>query len=533
MYATIADVGPSAIVLSVDVSDSISADELQAMVSALGSCLSDPSLIPQDGSITVATLVYGDTVAPVTAPTPVTAQSLKDIILPGLDSLLTDRIVSGAGADMAGALAAADTLLQAATVNDRHVFIMGSGAADDPTAVETACTNLGNAGVMVSAVGVDPDPSGSALLKGCATVTGGFFGAGETDLGELCAEAFAYMLQVDVDLGPENGDKPRGESYTVTAKVFRGGDPDTYPVAGQDATISVVAGPNASTSTTAKTDEDGVVTLTYTGDGGPGTDTIVAETLHPGTGATLTDTATVTWINSPPTCDAGGPYDVTVETDTVQVKLDASSSSDAEDDSLRYHWRVECEDAWLDDETSASPVLTLTGECLCVDSLMVDLQVSDGFDSTSCDASVYIHDNRPPTIEVRDDPLRIWPPNHKYREVTVDMMLVAAHDACDNPIDLSRAVIVEVRCDEPENDIGDGNTEPDIVVTCPNSVDLRAERAGGGDGRVYTIVYRITGDNGVSTEVEAKAFVPHDASNDHAAENDGGYTVPGCVDLDW
>ena len=528
MLISIADVGPSAIVLSVDVSDSISADELSSMVSALGNSLSDPALIPQDGRITVATLVYGDTVAVITNPTPVTEQSLKDVILPDLDSLLTDRVVSGAGADLAGALAAADTILQAATVNDRHVFILGSGAADDPTAVEAACTNLGNAGVMVSAVGVDPDPAGATLLKGCATATGGFFGAGETDLGELCAEAFAYMLQVDVDLEPENGDKPRGESYTVTAKVFRGGDPDSYPVAGQDVTITVVAGPNALTTTTGKTDVDGVVTLTYTGDGGPGTDTIVAETLHPGTGSTLSDTVTVTWINSPPTCDAGGPYHATFDTDTVTVTLDASASSDAEGDSLRYLWQVDCEDARFDDATSATPVLTLTGECLCVDSLLVNLHVSDGFDTTSCDATLFLHDIRPPTIEVREDPLRMWPPNHKYREVTADMMLVAAYDACDIPIDISRAVIVEVRCDEPVNDNGDGNTEPDIMVMCPNSVDLRAERAGGGDGRVYTIVYRITGDNGVSAEAEAKVFVPHDASNDHAAEGDGGYTVPGC-----
>ncbi|MCK5618681.1 MAG: hypothetical protein KAJ17_04740, partial [Candidatus Krumholzibacteria bacterium] len=102
MLVSIADVGPSAIVLSVDVSDSISADELSSMVSALGNSLSDPALIPQDGRITVATLVYGDTVAVITNPTPVTAQSLKDVILPDLDSLLTDRVVSGAGADLAG-----------------------------------------------------------------------------------------------------------------------------------------------------------------------------------------------------------------------------------------------------------------------------------------------------------------------------------------------------------------------------------------------------------------------------------------------
>jgi hypothetical protein len=109
LTVSIAEVGPSEIVLALDVSDSISSDELQAMVNALGSCLSDPSLIPQDGTINVASVVYGDSVAVITDPTPVTSASLQNTIMPDLNGLLTDRVAGGAGADLTGALSAADT----------------------------------------------------------------------------------------------------------------------------------------------------------------------------------------------------------------------------------------------------------------------------------------------------------------------------------------------------------------------------------------------------------------------------------------
>jgi hypothetical protein len=203
-----------------------------------------------------------------------------------------------------------------------------------------------------------------------------------------------------------------------------------------------------------------------------------------------------------------------------------------EEDSLRFHWMSACEGSWFDDPESATPMLYLTGDCVCVDSLVVDLAVSDGYDTTYCSAVVYVDDMRAPEIVVKEEPLRIWPPNHKYWTVEPHMLLEAAYDACGNEIDISDAVVVEVRSDEPEDHIGDGRTVDDIIVMCPNSVKLRAERMGGGDGRVYTIVYRITDGNGTSTDVEAWAYVPHDDSDDSAVDSNAGYTVTGCGDED-
>ncbi len=110
------------------------------------------------------------------------------------------------------------------------------------------------------------------------------------------------------------------------------------------------------------------------------------------------------------------------------------------------------------------------------------------------------------------------------------MMIVSAEDACGNPIDLSTALVVEVRSNEPDDATGDGSTVNDIRVTCPNGVRLRAERMGGGDGRVYTIVYRIFSENGVSADGEGRVVVPHDSSGKKAPDNSyTAYTVtPGC-----
>jgi hypothetical protein len=533
LSSRLAVIGPSEIVMCIDVSDSISSSELGFIVGALNSGLSNTDLIPRNGLVSVALLVYGDTIAAVLGdPVPVTDDNLGNIIVPAIEGLMTDRIVGGAGADLSGALTEAAAILGAAAVTDLHVLVVGSGAADDPTAVNAACQALGDAGVMVSTIGVGPDPAGTGLLEGCAGMTGGFYGAGDPDIEAVTAEALAYMLQVQIDLEPETADLPRLDDHTVTATVFRGGDSEKYPESGLDVTIEIVAGPNASETITAPTDTFGVVTFTYNGDGGPGTDVIVADAIHPGTGTVMSDTVTVTWINEPPVCDAGGPYVVVVESDTALVTLDAGSSSDAENDSLRYLWSIDCDGAWLDDAGSVTPVLTITGDCLCVDSLMVGLMVSDGFDSTMCEAVVHIDDQRPPIIVVREDPLLMWPPNHKYNEVTPDMMLVSAEDACGNPIDVSEASIVEVRSDEPEIGKGSGHTREDIRIECPNITHLRAERSGRGNGRVYTIVYRIVAENGVGAEAEAMVVVPHDSSGRDAIldEYDGYTVVPECDD---
>jgi predicted extracellular nuclease len=115
----------------------------------------------------------------------------------------------------------------------------------------------------------------------------------------------------------------------------------------------------------------------------------------------------------------------------------------------------------------------------------------------------------PPELEVSLSPDKLWPPNHKYVTVEAD---VTATDNIDPDPDIE---LVSVTSNEPDNGLGDGDTENDIVILDEFTFDLRAERAGPkheyeGDGRIYYITYQATDDCGNSTTTSAMVWVPHD-----------------------
>ena len=69
---------------------------------------------------------------------------------------------------------------------------------------------------------------------------------------------------------------------------------------------------------------------------------------------------------------------------------------------------------------------------------------------------------------------------------------------------------------EPQEGLGDGDTAPDWtepVIDQANgviSLQLRAERSGSGDGRVYTIAITATDNSGNSSTAPVEIIVPHD-----------------------
>ncbi len=104
----------------------------------------------------------------------------------------------------------------------------------------------------------------------------------------------------------------------------------------------------------------------------------------------------------------------------------------------------------------------------------------------------------------------LWPPNHKLVPVTVTVEVW--DDTDPEPTVTLVAVSGNEADDAPGN--GDGQTVGDIqgaeIGSDDREVLLRAERDGGGDGRVYTLTYRATDQAGYWTEESVEVVVPHD-----------------------
>jgi uncharacterized repeat protein (TIGR01451 family) len=113
--------------------------------------------------------------------------------------------------------------------------------------------------------------------------------------------------------------------------------------------------------------------------------------------------------------------------------------------------------------------------------------------------------NPPPTITgVSANPSVLWPPNHRLVDVTVDYNVT---DNCPLP---PNSCTLSVTSNEPINGTGDGDTSPDWIILDAHHVQLRAERAGNGNGRIYTITITCIDSGGNSSSESVTVTVPHD-----------------------
>ena len=143
---------------------------------------------------------------------------------------------------------------------------------------------------------------------------------------------------------------------------------------------------------------------------------------------------------------------------------------------------------------------------------------------SSCDQTVTVVDNEPPVIVLNGQTPSMWPPNHKYHTFGVTNFVTGVNDNCDT-ISVSAVVIVKVTSDEVENGNGDGNTLKDIVIA-PDcmSVQLRSEREGNSNGRVYRIYFSVTDASGNVGTASATVVVQHNPG-ETAVEGLPQYTV--------
>lgn len=291
---------------------------------------------------------------------------------------------------------------------------------------------------------------------------------------------------------PNHGNERYGQSVLLVVAT----DPDSSkPQPLLPITLTVSAGVLASQGTLT-TDTTGKVTDTlrvFQSD----PDTIHV-TVSDGTRTTTIDVTKI--VLGPPVANAGPDQVVQCG---EEVTLDGSASTDPDNDIALYEWFEHFE--------QPEQVLLGTGESIEITlpagEHVITLRVMDAVGDTSIDEVVVnVEDAEPPILNLSVSPSRLWPPNHKMVHVTVTPNV----DECGS----STVTLESVTSNEPDNGQGDGNTSNDIQGveegTADFGFDLRAERSGGGSGRVYTILYRIVDEAGLETTATTRVVVPHD-----------------------
>jgi hypothetical protein len=134
-------------------------------------------------------------------------------------------------------------------------------------------------------------------------------------------------------------------------------------------------------------------------------------------------------------------------------------------------------------------------------------------------AITLIRENAPPDCSgAVAAPDLLWPPNHKFADVSV----VGVNDPDGDPVTIT---ITDIAQDEPLEGLGDGNTCPDADGVGTDIASVRVERSGSkkvpGDGRVYHISFTADDGQGGQCAGAVTVCVPHDQRPGHVCVDQG------------
>jgi hypothetical protein len=170
---------------------------------------------------------------------------------------------------------------------------------------------------------------------------------------------------------------------------------------------------------------------------------------------------------------------------------------------------VECGDVFEDpgataadgidgDLTAAIQVSGQVNPAIVGDYLLTYTVADQSGNTASVTRTVKVVDTTPPVItEMAATPNVLWPPNRKMVPVAITL---SASDL--NGITTSR--IIAVNSNEPDPG------QPDWEITGDLTVQLRAERSGSADGRIYVITVECLDAYNNATQATVMVSVPHD-----------------------
>ena len=181
----------------------------------------------------------------------------------------------------------------------------------------------------------------------------------------------------------------------------------------------------------------------------------------------------------------------------------AGASADPEDNTVLF--------SWFRDGRAGQPIgfgQTFELQQELGGTAAYTLRVIDGFGQSDEDVTeVEVVDTTAPELSLSASPTVLWPPNHNLIPVT---LTVVATDVCDPDLTLR---LVSIASNEGDLADGSGHTSPDVqgaeFGTDDRQFLLRAERTGGGSGRVYTITYEAEDADGNVTQRQVTVTAPH------------------------
>ncbi|MBI1851237.1 MAG: hypothetical protein HYR85_12930 [Planctomycetes bacterium] len=227
---------------------------------------------------------------------------------------------------------------------------------------------------------------------------------------------------------------------------------------------------------------------------------------------TITDIMVVTIDNSPPIVATGGAITISVGEDLILE----GTVADFDGDLLTYSWSdgsTILVTAHVQATAGGDPVslqaLVISGG-LTLGSHVLNLSVGDGFHpSVTSAVPVQVIDSSAPRLAPVATPTVLWPPNHQMVPISIDLH---ASDDSGGPLSFN----VDVMSSENADKSGDGHTIPDSTEPTIDAsrgivtLELRAERAGRGPGRTYTIRITATDSSGNETATSVSVVCPHD-----------------------
>jgi hypothetical protein len=243
---------------------------------------------------------------------------------------------------------------------------------------------------------------------------------------------------------------------------------------------------------------DGTWSWSFITSDGPAESQNVTIFADDGSGGAAQVSFILTVNNVTPVVDAG--TDQTVSQNALVTFSGTFSDPGVNDSPFAITWD-------FGDGSTASGTTTTTHSYGAAGIYTVTLIVIDkdgGVGTDSLVVTVLGATNNPPICTAARPSVEfLSPPNHQM----VDVNILGVTDPDGNAVTIT---ITSIFQDEPVNGVGDGDRSPDGAGVGTSTAQVRAERSGRGDGRVYLISFTASDGQGGSCSGAVKVGVKHD-----------------------